>query len=85
MCRKLTFAVVLLGVCLGAQAGWPAGTAELAVDPVSLQILRTWVYENRVLGRDMVSSDGGKTWTLAERTPELIPFFPYQTNIKKLC
>ena len=48
-------------------------------DPVSLKTLRTWVYENRVFGRDMVSSDGGKTWTLAERTPELIPFFPAQT------
>jgi biopolymer transport protein ExbD len=27
----------------------------------------------------MVSSDGGKTWTLAERTPELLPFFSSQS------
>jgi len=27
----------------------------------------------------MVSSDGSKTWTLAERTPELMPFFPSET------
>ena len=45
-------------------------------EPVSLRTLRTWVYEKRVQPRDMVSSDGGKTWSLAERTPELMPFFP---------
>ena len=49
-------------------------------DPVSLKKLRTWVYENRVHGRDMVSSDGGKTWSLAERTPELMPFFSSQSS-----
>jgi biopolymer transport protein ExbD len=49
-------------------------------DPVPLKTLRSWVYENRVHGRDMVSSDGGKTWSLAEKTPELMPFFSSQSS-----
>jgi biopolymer transport protein ExbD len=28
----------------------------------------------------MVSSDGGKTWSLAEKTPELMPFFSSQSS-----
>ncbi|MFQ5484554.1 MAG: ExbD/TolR family protein [Desulfobacterales bacterium] len=58
---------------------WVLRQEDKLFDPVSLKTLRTWVYENRVSGRDMASCDGGKTWTLAERTPELIPFFPSET------
>lgn len=47
--------------------------------PVSLKTLRTWVYESRVGTEDMISADGGKTWTLAGKIPELTPFFPSQT------
>ena len=54
---------------------WILRKEDKVFDPVSLKTLRTWVYENRVHGRDMVSSDGGKTWTLTERVPELMPFF----------
>jgi biopolymer transport protein ExbD len=59
---------------------WILRREDKVFDPVSLKTLRTWVYDNKVHGRDMVSSDGGKTWTLAERTPELIPFFSYDTD-----
>jgi len=59
---------------------WILRREDKLFDPVSLKTLRTWVYENRVHGRNMVSSDGGKTWTLAERTPELMPFFPSETS-----
>jgi biopolymer transport protein ExbD len=59
---------------------WILRQEDKLFDPVSLKTLRTWVYENRVRGRDMVSSDGGKSWTLAEKTPELIPFFPSETS-----
>jgi len=58
---------------------WILRKEDKLFDPVSLKTLRTWVYENRVHGRDMVSSDGGKTWSLAERTPELMPFFSSQS------
>ncbi len=58
---------------------WILRKEDKLFDPVSLKILRTWVYENRVQGRDMVSSDGGKTWSLAEKTPELLPFFSSQS------
>jgi biopolymer transport protein ExbD len=58
---------------------WILRKEDKLFDPVPLKTLRTWVYENRVQGRDMVSSDGGKTWSLAERTPELIPFFSSQS------
>jgi len=59
---------------------WILRKEDKLFDPVSLKTLRTWVYENRVHGRDMVSSDGGKTWSLAERTPELMPFFSSQSS-----
>ncbi len=58
---------------------WILRKEDKLFDPVSLKTLRTWVYENRVQGRDMVTSDGGKTWSLAEKTPELIPFFSSQS------
>ena len=58
---------------------WILRKEDKLFDPVPLKTLRSWVYENRVQGRDMVSSDGGKTWSLAERTPELIPFFSSQS------
>lgn len=48
-------------------------------EPVTLRTLRTWVYERRLNAEDLVSSDGGKTWTPAANTPELMPFFPSQT------
>ncbi len=60
---------------------WILRKEDKLFDPVSLKTLRTWVYENRVHGRDMISSDGGKTWTLAERTPELMPFFSSQSAV----
>jgi len=47
--------------------------------PVTLKTLRTWVYERRVEGDDLVSSDGGKTWSPAANTLELIPFLPDRT------
>jgi biopolymer transport protein ExbD len=59
---------------------WILRKDDKAFDPVSLRTLRTWVYEKRVQPRDMVSSDQGKTWSLAERTPELMPFFPSQSS-----
>ena len=58
---------------------WILRKEDKLFDPVPLKTLRTWVYEKRVQGRDMVSSDGGKTWSLAEKTPELLPFFSSQT------
>jgi biopolymer transport protein ExbD len=59
--------------------GWILRKEDKLFDPVPLKTLRSWVYENRVHGRDMVSSDGGKTWSLAEKTPELMPFFSSQS------
>ena len=59
---------------------WILRKDDKAFDPVPLKTLRTWVYEKRVHGHDMVSSDGGKTWSLAERTPELMPFFSSQSS-----
>jgi len=59
---------------------WILRKEDRLFDPVTLKTLRTWVYENRVDGRDMVSSDGGKTWTQAASTPELMFFFPSQTT-----
>lgn len=44
--------------------------------PVPLNVLRKWAYENRIHPSDMVSGDGGKTWTLAGKIPELMQFFP---------
>jgi biopolymer transport protein ExbD len=58
---------------------WILRKEDKVFEPVALKTLRTWVYENRVQGRDMVSSDGGKTWSLAARTPELMPFFSSQS------
>jgi biopolymer transport protein ExbD len=58
---------------------WILRKEDKLFDPVPLKTLRTWVYEKRVQGRDMVSSDGGKTWSLAEKTPELLPFFSSQS------
>lgn len=43
--------------------------------PVSLGELRQWVWETRVIGEDLVSPDGGKTWVKAEEVRKLIPFF----------
>ena len=60
---------------------WILRKEDKLFDQVSLKTLRTWVYENRVHGRDMVSTDGGKTWSLAERTPELMPFFSSQSSV----
>lgn len=57
---------------------WILRKEDKLFDPVPLKTLRSWVYENRVHGRDMVSSDGGKTWSLAGKTPELMPFFSSQ-------
>jgi biopolymer transport protein ExbD len=59
---------------------WILRKEDKVFEPVSLRTLRTWVYEKRVQPRDMVSSDGGKTWSLAERTPELMPFFPSRST-----
>ena len=58
---------------------WILRKEDKVFEPVALKTLRTWVYENRVQGRDMVSSDGGKTWSLAAGTPELMPFFSSQS------
>jgi biopolymer transport protein ExbD len=58
---------------------WILRKEDKVFEPVPLKTLRTWVYENRVQARDMVSSDGGKTWSLAARTPELLPFFSSQS------
>ncbi len=62
-----------------SENNWILRKEDKVFDPVSLRTLRTWVYENRVQPRDMVSSDAGKTWSLAERTPELMPFFSSQS------
>jgi biopolymer transport protein ExbD len=59
---------------------WILRKEDKLFDPVPLKTLRTWVYENRVHSRDMVSSDGGKTWSLADKIPELIPFFSSQST-----
>lgn len=59
---------------------WKLRKDDKLFEAVSLKTLRTWVYENRVQGRDMVSSNGGKTWSLAEKTPELLPFFSSQSQ-----
>jgi len=47
--------------------------------PVPLKVLRTWVYQRQVDPEDMISNDGGDTWTLAAKLPELIQFFPTHT------
>lgn len=47
---------------------------------VSLKVLRRWAYENRISPGDMVSADGGKTWTLAGKIPGLTQFFPSHTS-----
>ena len=47
--------------------------------PVPLNVLRKWAYENMINPNDMVSGDGGKTWTLAGKIPELMQFFPSKT------
>lgn len=44
--------------------------------PVPLHTLRVWICENKIQRRDMISSDGGATWSLAERVPELAGYFP---------
>lgn len=48
--------------------------------PVSLKVLKTWAYERRFSPEDMISADGGKTWSLARKIPELIQFFPSRTS-----
>jgi biopolymer transport protein ExbD len=53
--------------------------------PVPLQVLRKWVYEGRISHGDMVSADGGKTWTLAGKIPGLIQFFPSPTSSLSLA
>jgi len=47
--------------------------------PVPLKVLRTLVYKRQVDPEDMISSDGGNTWTLANKLPELMQFFPSHT------
>ncbi|WP_419659294.1 putative biopolymer transport protein related to ExbD [Desulfosarcina variabilis str. Montpellier] len=47
--------------------------------PVALNVLRKWAYENMIHPGDMVSSDGGKTWDLAGKIPELMQFLPSKT------
>lgn len=47
--------------------------------PVTLKVLRTLVYQRKIDQEDMVSSDGGRTWTLAGKIPELMQFFPSRT------
>jgi len=47
--------------------------------PVPLKVLRTLVYQSQIDPDDMVSSDGGQTWTLAGKLPELMQFFPSRT------
>ena len=44
--------------------------------PVSLHTLRVWICEKKIQRRDMISSDGGATWSLAEHVPELAGYFP---------
>ncbi len=44
--------------------------------PVPLHTLRIWICEKKIQRRDMISSDGGATWSLAERVPELAGYFP---------
>jgi len=48
--------------------------------PLPLNVLRRWAYENRISPGDMISADGGKTWTLAGKIPGLIQFFPSHTS-----
>ncbi len=50
-----------------------------------LKVLRRLVYEGRVSHDDMVSTDGGKTWTLAGKIPGLIQFFPSHTSSLSLA
>jgi len=47
--------------------------------PVPLKVLRTLVYQRQIDPDDMISGDGGNTWTLAGKLPELIQFFPSHT------
>jgi biopolymer transport protein ExbD len=51
-------------------------------ETASLKTLRTWAHQNQVAASDMVSSDGGRTWTRAGKIPELIPFFPSDSPVK---
>jgi len=44
--------------------------------PVPLKVLKRLAYEHLLSPDDMISADGGKTWTLAGKIPGLIPFFP---------
>ena len=51
-------------------------------ETTSLKTLRTWAHQNQVAASDMVSSDGGRTWTRAGKAPELIPFLPSDSSVK---
>ena len=51
-------------------------------EPGSLKALRTWVHQGQVETSDMISSDGGKTWTRAGKIPEIIPFFPAGSPVR---
>jgi biopolymer transport protein ExbD len=48
--------------------------------PVPLKVLRRLAYEGLLSPGDMVSADGGKTWTLAGKMPVLLQFFPAPTT-----
>lgn len=50
-------------------------------ETASLKTLRTWAHQNQVSASDMVSSDGGRTWTRAGKVPELIPFLPSDSSV----
>ena len=56
--------------------------SDEVLDQMTLKALRVRVYEGLVEASDMISSDGGKTWTRAGRIPELVPFFPSGSPVK---
>jgi biopolymer transport protein ExbD len=47
--------------------------------PVPLKVLKRLAYERLLSPGDMVSADGGQTWTLADKMPVLHQFFPSDT------
>jgi biopolymer transport protein ExbD len=48
--------------------------------PVPLKVLKRLAFERLLSPGDMVSSDGGKTWTLADKMPVLHQFFLSDTT-----
>ncbi len=48
--------------------------------PVPLKVLKRLAYERLLSPSDMVSADGGKTWTVADKMPVLHQFFPSDTT-----